>query len=218
MSFSDWEFFSSGGIVAPSIEMSSTIEGSGSLLVDVSGSGAKQVVAQITDASGIPHGFLRGKIRTLIVVDSFTSGHRIGLGCLFSQDNITTGGSSYSLLVRNRPGDGVTFRIGLYKALSGIESGISLVETGDQALSLSQVFAIELAWNADIIHGFTNLIGRFGLSADFSDLSDVIEYQDMNIPLQYTVNEGIVARFIASGDEVAVWRMDKTITFERVVI
>jgi hypothetical protein len=221
VAFTDWDVYQNGNPQGASIEEGTPISGLGSLRLEGSLTDPNFINLLPSDSSGIPHGFTKGKLRTLFRIDvlSFDSINEkdFGITCLQDQDNLSGGsGSAYGGVAHAESG-GLTFRIVKYTGgLSALPIELASSVVPDGYVVGTDIVALEFEWVADLTTlGGTQLILRRGVGAatDFSNLSDIVEVFEVNSPYISSVGEGLC--FVddeGSESSIVVW--DKTESFK----
>jgi hypothetical protein len=208
MAFEDWEFFKSGASIFHYLDQTTVLLSGGSLHVLSEGAGDRVINCKVTDASGINHGYVHGKLRSIIRVDSVIDGFFFGFACLQSQDNITTSGDFYFCVVRTSLSS--YFSIQLYKVTGGLSSGsFSLLdETSNHQSSEGIPFALEVEWSASSGTQVDFVIRIDNNALDFSSLVDVISVSDLSSPFISSLGEGFAGK-LSSSEQIECF-VDKT--------
>ena len=212
MALTDWDFFFGlfGGTAG--IQGINPILGSASLETEATGF---QVVQGQRDI-GFSRGFLKGKIRTLVRLNSIGAGiiPQAGLFCMSSTENIaTTSGACYAMSIH--PGTTANVIVKKFPS-SGLGSSPTVLDSGDKTFSVSDIIPLEFEWNLDIpgIGGIV-LIARTGDvgDLDFTNLSTIITVTDFS-PFLTSFAEGI---YNHSGSATAGnWSWEQTEIFSGV--
>ncbi len=199
MAFSDWTFLTQNS-GTHGLDTVTTITGTSSLKLTTSSPGSVAIVEGfISTASGIPHGFTRGAIRTLFQPVTQGSNRVIGLAAMLDSRSAPPSNcysaslnGSNILLTRGSLGSGSTLGTYAYTMTNGV------------------TFALELEWIAalDEVNG-TALTVRFAESDDFDDMVDIITYVDTSSPIYVSRGEGIFC-IGGFGSGTSDWRVDET--------
>lgn len=211
MAFTDWEFFTDTGVSAAHDTVTPLL-GTGSFITVASGTGNRGLSGNVTVASGITQGMTRGRIRSVINVDAFVAGYRIGFYCMASQKDITSSGSFYSLSVHTRTSLAIDAQLELRKHTPGLFSYLLLTETTNNPSSINEFtdIVVELEWQADVVNlGGTRLVGRAALGTSFGSLVKHIDYVDTTGPYTSSVSEGIMGQWFTTGESMTA-RLDNT--------
>lgn len=189
MGLGDWEVKNTTQL-GVSLDVSTPIDGSGSLAVTsvATGSvnqGASITLSAVTDPD---RGHERGRIRTLVKNVTGSATQIIGgIFCLADSPNwaLTTGLAYFA---------SVNSSTGAFRLEHGVSftAGTNIVATYAQGYTLGTTIAMELEWHRSATDiGGVYLIGRTGAALDFSDLTERWTYA-ADIPLgAFTGYEGI---------------------------
>lgn len=205
MSFSQWEINKSNSAATIYVEVIDPLVGTSSLNMKAatSGTNAHAMTAHPSDAGGLNHGLLHGKLRTIIKANgSFGTGSGqiswAGVHCMQSIDNITTSGDCYAFMWMFRDDGNFLNELRLYKLTSSINAftGTNL-GTAPFVKAMGDQWTMELEWDATS-GTQVDIVGRTGTATDFSDLVDQIDVIDSSLPLTSTVGEGVFHRYQSS--------------------
>ena len=180
----------------------------------------------IPQSSFLPTGTApAGKLRTICRIDTHDGVSPqvsyFGVTALQSQDDLTTSGSCYALLVSASEGL-VAPRLHLHKFTSGLTDELPFPSLVDipypGGLTIGVPFAIELQWIEDVGGiGGVFLAANTGTQTDYSDLTTQITFVDTSSPLTVSVSEGIVGSFKNNvGGDTKKVLFDNTTLFELV--
>ena len=197
MPLPDWDVEAPGGANI-GIQAASPILGTGSLQVNL-------VASQNCDIhrnAGFARGFTKGRVRTLLRIDSANaSSHAVGLFCMSSSLNIRfVGNDFYGFIVD----EGTTDNLEIGKWTNGavFTPDVSF-GTASQTIAFGDVIPIELEWNLDVpgIGGIA-LTGRTGNvgDLDFSNLTTRVAFSEFGTQLSSTFSEGIWGATAAGND------------------
>jgi len=158
-------------------------------------------------------GFVMGKLRTIIRIDSDVD--HAGIFCMASQaTGIAGAGSCYTF----GPG-GSTNEVELRKLNGGLyDDTPSILATGELDLGDSPTgeFALQLEWKADLdLFGGTQLVGKVSTDVTFADIDDNIVFSivDESSPLLNTTAEGLFL-FRSGVGEIGQAIFDNTTVYE----
>jgi hypothetical protein len=209
MAITDWSIYVENGNLQVFTEQDSgeIIAGSGSLAMEYTNSmlySHANLVPNDLGASPLPKGVApSGRLRTICQVDTHDGvapqTSYFGLAAMQDQDDLSTSGSCYSLLVASDEGL-ANPTLHLHKFTSGLTDGLTVLSLVSipfpGTITLGIPFTLELDWVVDIpnLNGVL-LIGRTGTAINFSDLTGQISFVDTLSPLTSSVSEGIVASF-----------------------
>ena len=193
MSFSQWLTFNNGfngylgqpalGLTTTYFGLSSALVMSGNQLHGFDLAGITASANAVPDT--LPHGFLSGKIRTLInPVHSGPANH--GLICMQSASNMQRGLSSrgYAIML-----DSILFsnKVVLVRMNDGIDASLGgslgstysfLAQSANGLWTENNIYAIEIEWHVNTLIPGVHVIGRFGTASDFSGMTVIGEAFD----------------------------------------
>lgn len=209
MSINDWAVYVENGNLQVFTEQDSgeIIIGSGSLAMEYTNSmlySHANLVPNDIVVSPLPKGISpAGRLRTICQVDTHDGSapqtSYFGLTAMQDQDDLSSSGSCYALLIASDEGL-ANPTLHLHKFTSGLTDGLPVASlasiTFPGTITLGVPFTLELDWVVDIANlNGTLLIGKTGTATDFSDLTGQISFVDTISPLMDSVSEGIVASF-----------------------
>lgn len=175
---------------------------------DVTAPGFRQSSSIFLKSPLHERGFSDGKIRTLVRRNSadqtiswsgiFFLSDRLGIGT-----RLDPGLNRYEVSDENGS-------IKIIKVTNGIKS--TLLDTGQNFL-VDTIYGIDVQWEYDITMTRTLITVKLGTNVDFSDLTTIGTYSDIedsfNSPHQFSTSEGFFFQNEASGDLVS-YNYDKT--------
>lgn len=206
MALADWNIYKSNSGLLVAIDILAPILNTGSLKVGPESSIADAAFCAVPKNPPYPHGYTRGKLRSLIEVAS-TGAEQHGLTCMQSQENVTgAAGAFYALELDTLS---LLNKINLVKYSAGLQGSKTTLATGaNNGFTLNTPKAVEIEWNMDLAElGGVQLIVRSGDATDFSDLVQLHNVIDTTSPLSTTVGEGLYAKRTSNALEV---RFDET--------
>lgn len=222
MSLNDWNKYFDGGTLSSNPQgtaftnILTPVDGTGSLSLSHIATTDFQSINLVP--ATIPVGFLSGRIRTLIRLDSFNDGgspnlqeNHAGILCLQNVENMAQfgsfGGTGQAYGASLTIGEGFsTESVRLWKFTDGLEGSGGFLDgtildsvVFPFAIAEGDTIAIQLIWRADplIISdlGGATFSVSIGQASDYSDLQEVITYVDTISPYTSTVAEGLFACF-----------------------
>jgi len=210
MSVLDWHIFKSDAAGVVTLDTLTPMEAAASLVLDVAtplgdASGA-HILLVPTNAGGLPHGFMAGRLRTLIRIQHANTGssaHYYGVTAMMSQNNCSGVSGSCYMLSFFASGNSALRDLRLHKIPNGFSGG-GITELGVYDITPTpddgDTLPLELEWVADDVQlNGVLLNARIGAVGDtdytsLDNASPVITYLDTVDPLLVTVNEGIAIR------------------------
>jgi len=149
------------------------------------------IAATLTPNNTFPRGFLRGRMRMLVRIDTTMFGGWYFGGVLFkSHDDVTSGGIGRASYLAGLTFGGWIIR----KYANGLDvAGVTLASTGANFFPVERTpFALEVHWAYDLLqYGGTSLAVFAGTALDFSDLTLRLTGLDTSNPFSTSVGEGI---------------------------
>lgn len=181
MSFTDWEFLTTG-TVTHNLQTLDAIAGSSSLEIVPTGTTAG-IAAQIDPDSFLTRGFTRGKIRTLLSMKdpennvTVTDFFRAGIFFLADSPNYGSNTGDAYKVTPAPAGDTIDLVFDSIAAQTVVIASAPIQDSfGFQE---EEVYPIEVEWWLNPTEfGGVRIIVRHGTQADFSDLEDVIDIID----------------------------------------
>jgi hypothetical protein len=209
--FADWTFCKSDADLIAAVDLSNPLVGSGSLRL--SNVNDKSIASNVHGYYTATTGFVRGKIRSLVKVETASNRARAGLYCCASTPDLTATGSAYYTCLQ-ADASGGSRTIQLFKATAGFDQeppGGLLANVAHAAFTIATTHCLELEWQIDatVLAG-TRLIVRFGSQTDFSDLAEVLDYTDVSSPLVVSAGEGVCLVKWGVASDLAEARFDST--------
>lgn len=180
--YADFDYYTTGNAEVVQT-IASPLLGNGSLRVRRVPGGGAIGVNFVAETPAFGDGFIRGRLRMLVAeIVQPASFRQFGMTCMQSQRDISNAsGTFYACYLGNN-------RVSLSKwsgGLLGVSSELALADssaiipgTGTNALQLDWLYSADL--------GGTALVGYHGVATDFSDLVEVVSYQDG--PTSYTTS------------------------------
>lgn len=219
MAVTDWDIYKSNAGATVNLDILTPMEGAASVVLNVAtplGEPSREHIVLVpSDAGGLPHGKLAGRLRSIIRVEDFTgaNGNRsYGFTFMMNQDDVSgVTGECYMArlhLTQNPPSRDLSilkctqgFNV---VAVNDTAPGTSVIATTVPAFLTSllpgDTIPFEIEWIADSVQlNGVQMKVRHGLigDLDFINLdasSPVITYLDTSSPFLTTVAEGIAIR------------------------
>ena len=213
MSFTDWEFQSTG-TTTHNLQTLDPIAGSSSLEITLGGT-TSGIAAQIDPDSVLTRGFARGKIRTLLSMKdpennvTLTDFFRAGIFFLADSPNFGSNtGDAYK--VSPAPaGDTIDLIFDSVAANAVILATAPIQDSF--GFQKEEVYPIEVEWYLNVAEfNGVRIIVRHGTQADFSDLEDVIDIIDAPGNQDAAGYEGLFASRGSSSFGNPHWFFDNT--------
>lgn len=214
MAYNDWDTFSTTSSLTVTHNTSDPILGNGSLRIWGAGdSGVRALNHTPKTTSSIPYGSVRGQMRMLVTVGSYTDGFHLGWTIMQSQRDVSNAGACYFVTFRHDDGQSIVFRPTIYKCVTtglqamGTGNATIIVEGSNTTLNVQTPVAIQIQWEADLSHlGGTHFRLFRGDATDFSDLTQVLDYTHVLNPRLITVAESVAT--VVQGTEAVLWSGD----------
>lgn len=214
MAITDWDIFSNSPDALVTLKTNANVVYSGvsnqitsppirgaSSLLTFNGAGDAGTKIQIQPKPAFSSGQLKGKLRTLVHVIPTAGGVKeAGLYCLSGQTNLITTGNCYLAYFTTALNN---FNFIIAKSGNGIEgfgSAMALATSPTMQWAEGTTFALEFVWDATGTSAV--LVLRLGSATDFSDLTNLLSYEDTTSPFLTSSGEGLFHSDVSSPMQV----------------